>query len=150
MPGLTPPLADRRACAPNEMRRTKGVVGLLRAGPSSSSIAFSSKESEPAVDMLPRRPPKVKGVDWVGDVPDKPRVEIDMRRRWSWAAAVVIGPGKGAVGAPDVLLDRPKMLLKVWVVKEPRRGFADSFGGVVSLLPDIVRCGFVRRLGGMV
>lgn len=34
---------------------------------------------------------------------------------------MVIGPGNGAVGAPDVVLDRPKMLLKVWVVKEPRR-----------------------------
>jgi len=113
VPGLTPPLAERRACAPNDMRRANGVVGLLRAGPSSSSMAFSSKESEPAVDTLPRRPPKVKGVDWVGEVPDKPRVEIDMRRRWSCAAAVVIGPGKGAVGPPDALLDRPKMLLKV-------------------------------------
>ena len=149
MPGLPEPLADRKACPPNDMRRANGVVGLLRAGPSSSSIAFSSKESEPAVETLPRRPPKVKGVDWVGDVPDKPRVEIDMRRRWSCAAAVVIGPGKGAVGAPDELLDRAKMLLKVWVVNEPRRGFADSLGGLLSLLPDIVRCGFVRRLGGL-
>ena len=79
----------------------------------------------------------MKGVDWVGDVPDKPRVEIDMRRRWSWTAAVVMGPGKGAVGAPDVLLDRPKMLVKVWVVKEPRRGFGDSFGEF-SLLADMM------------
>jgi len=149
VPGLPEPLADRKACPPNDMRRANGVVGLLRAGPSSSSIAFSSKESEPAVETLPRRPPKVKGVDWVGDVPDKPRVEIDMRRRWSCAAAVVIGPGKGAVGAPDELLDRAKMLLKVWVVNEPRRGFADSLAGLLSLLPDIVRCGFVRRLGGL-
>ncbi len=119
------------------------MVGVLRAGPSSSSIAFSSKESEPAVDTLPRRPPKVKGVDWVGEVPDKPSVEIDMRRRWSCAAAVVIGPGKGAVGPPDVLLDRPKMLLKVWVVKEPRRGLAGSLGGLLSLGLDIVGWGFV-------
>jgi hypothetical protein len=85
----------------------------------------------------------VKGVDWVGDVPDKPRVEIDMRRRWSWTAAVVIGPGKGAVGAPDVLLDRPKILVKVWVVKEPRRGFGDSFGELFSVLADMMRSGFV-------
>jgi len=34
---------------------------------------------------------------------------------------VVIGPGNGAVGAPAVLLDRAKMELNVWVVKEPRR-----------------------------
>jgi hypothetical protein len=119
-------------------------VGTLRAaGPSSSSIALSSKDSEPAVETLPRRAPNVKGVDWVGDVPDKPRVEIDMRRRWSWTAAVVIGPGKGAVGAPDVLLDRPKMLVKVWVVKEPRRGFGDSFGELFSVLADMMRSGFV-------
>lgn len=103
-------------------------------------------ESEPAVETLPRRPPNVNGVDWVGDVPDKPSVEIDMRRRWSCAAAVVIGPGNGAVGAPDVLLDRPKMLLNVWEVKEPRRGLdADSSGGLLSLLADMVTLGFVRR-----
>lgn len=34
---------------------------------------------------------------------------------------MVIGPGNGAVGAPAVLLDRAKMELNVWVVKEPRR-----------------------------
>jgi hypothetical protein len=69
-----------------------------------------------------------------------------MRRRWSCAAAVVIGPGKGAVGAPDVLLDRPKMLLNVWEVNEPRRGLDEgSLGGLLSLLADIVKLGFVRR-----
>jgi hypothetical protein len=47
---------------------------------------------------------------------------------------VVIGPGKGAVGAPDVLFDRPKMLLKVWVVKEPRRARGEESGEVFSLL----------------
>ncbi len=50
----------------------------------------------------------------------------------------MIGPGKGGVG-PDVLLDRatppPKMLLKVWDVKDPRRAREEgSLGGVVSLL----------------
>jgi hypothetical protein len=119
-------------------------VGALRPGPSSSSIAFSSIESEPAVETLPRRPPNVNGDDCVGDVPDKPSVEIDMRRRWSCAAAVVIGPGNGAVGAPDVLLERPKMLLNVCDVNEPRRGLGEeSLGGLLSLLADIVRVGFV-------
>jgi len=81
-------------------------------------------------------------------VPDKPRVEIDMRRRWSCAAAVVMGPGKGAVGAPDVLLDRPKMLLKVWEVKEPLRVLADeSLGGLLSLGVDIVAVWFRLILG---
>jgi hypothetical protein len=146
VPGLLPPLTVRRACAPNDIRRVKGVVGALRPGPSSSSIAFSSKESEPAVETLPRRPPNVNGDDCVGDVPDKPSVEIDMRRRWSCAAAVVMGPGKGAVGAPEVLLERPKMLLNVWLVKLPRRGLGgESVGGLLSLLVDIVRFRFVCR-----
>lgn len=96
------------------------------------------------METLPRRPPNENGVDWVGDVPDKPRVEMDMRRRWSCAAAVVMGPGKGAVGAPVVLLDRPKMLLNVWEVKEPRRGLAGvSLGGLLSVLEDIVKVEFV-------
>jgi len=116
------------------MRRANGVVGALRPGLSSSSMAFSSIESERSVETLPRRPPNVKGAACVGEVPDKPSVEMDIRRRWSWAAAVVIGPGKGAVGAPDVLFDRPKMLLKVWVVKEPRRGRGEESGEVFSLL----------------
>jgi len=112
------------------MRRAYGVVGWLGPGLSSSSIADSSIELEPAVETLPRRPTGVKGVDREGDVPDKPRVEIDMRRRWSWAAVVVIGP-------PEVLLDRPKMLLKVWVVKEPRRA-RGSEEPKLSLLLDMV------------
>lgn len=53
---------------------------------------------------------------------------------------MVIGPGNGAVGPPEVLLDRPKMLLKVWVVKEPRRlRVAESVGGVVLPLLDIMK-----------
>jgi hypothetical protein len=54
----------------------------------------------------------------------------------------VIGPGNGAVGPPEVLLDRPKMLLKVWVVKEPRRlRVGASLGGVVLPLEDMVDVG---------
>lgn len=136
-PGLPLFVLARRAWAPTDMRRVKDAFEGRRAGPaepagpSSSSIALSSSESERS-ETLPRRPPKEKGVACVGDVPDKPSVEIDKRRRWSWAAAVEIGPGKGAVG-PPVLLDRPKMELKVWVVKEPRR-FWVAEGGVFSLL----------------
>jgi hypothetical protein len=117
------------------MRRAKGVVGALRPGESSSSIALSSMESDRSVETLPRRPPKPKGLDCVGEVPapDRPRVEIDMRRRWSWEAAVVMGRGKGPVGAPDVLLERPNMLLKVCVVKEPRRGRPETSLGLDSL-----------------
>lgn len=96
-------------------------------------------ESEPAVETLPRRALNGKGLFWVGEVPDSPRVEMDMRRRWSCAAAVVMGPGNGAVGPPEVLLDRPKILLKVWVVKEPRLlRVGASVGGVVLPLEDMV------------
>lgn len=120
------------------MRRAKGVVGLLRAGPSSSSMAFSSMESEPAVETLPRRAPNEKGLACVGEVPDRPRVEMDMRRRWSWTAAVVMGPGNGAVGAAEVLLDLPpKILLKVCWVTELRRCRL-SMGGLPRSLLDIV------------
>jgi hypothetical protein len=80
VPGLLPPLTPRRACAPKDIRRAKGVVGALRPGPSSSSMAFSSNDSEPAVEMLPRRALNGNGDVCVGE-PDKPSVEIDMRRR---------------------------------------------------------------------
>jgi hypothetical protein len=107
-------------------------------------MAFSSNDSEPAVEILPRLALNGNGDVCVGE-PDKPSVEIDMRRRWSCAAAVVMGPGNGAVGVPVVLLGRPKMLLNAWVVKEPRRFLAASLGGVVEvlspLLEDIVQGG---------
>lgn len=93
-------------------------------------------ESERSVETLPRRGPKEKGAACVGDAPDKPSVEIDIRRRWSCTAAVVTGPalGNGAVGLPAMLFDRPKMLLKVWVVKEPRRARVAGSVGMLSLL----------------
>lgn len=40
----------------------------------------------------------------------------------------------GAVGPPEVLLERPKMLLKVCVVKDPRRLRAAGSEGLLSLL----------------
>lgn len=83
-PGLLP-VGTRRfrmAWAPKLMRRVKGVVGTAWAeAGSSSSMAFSSIESE-LVEMLLRR--RLKGVlTLVGDVPDSPMVEIERRRRWS-------------------------------------------------------------------
>jgi hypothetical protein len=55
-PGLVPPRADRSAWAPKDIRRVNGVVGIERALTSlSSSMADSSKESEPVVEMLERR-----------------------------------------------------------------------------------------------
>lgn len=65
--------------APKLMRRTKGVLGAV-LGPkdmSSSSMAFSSMESE-LVDMLPRR---TNDAVFVGEVPDKPMVVTERRRR---------------------------------------------------------------------
>lgn len=58
--------------------------------------------------------------------------------------------GKGAVGPPEVLLERVKRLLKVWEVTEPRRGrLRLSLGGELSLLlEDMMRdegCSFVGR-----
>jgi hypothetical protein len=68
---------------PKLIRRTKGVVGAVLADPknaSSSSMAFSSIESElfELVDMLPRR---MKEELLVGEVPERPRVVTERRRR---------------------------------------------------------------------
>jgi hypothetical protein len=81
VPGLPLGCPRRSAWAPNDIRRVKGVAGLLREGPSSSSMAFSSIESEPAVETLPRR--ALRGKVVVGEAPDRPRVDMDMRLRWS-------------------------------------------------------------------
>lgn len=135
MPGLVPfGCARRIACAPKDMRRAKGVLGVLRAGPSSSSMALSSMESEPAVETLPRLALKGNGEVWLlGEAPERPSVEMDMRRRWSWAP-VLMALGKGAVGAPVTLLDlAPKMEVKVCWVKEPRRFRAWPSAGELSL-----------------
>jgi hypothetical protein len=68
------------------------VVGWLRAGPSSSSTAFSSIESEPAVEMLARRARgKGNAVVWIGEEPERPMEEMDTRR--PAATLVLIGPG---------------------------------------------------------
>lgn len=79
-PGLLPPgRYPLMAEAPKLMRRTNGVFGAVLAAPgmSSSSIAFSSIESE-LVDMLPRRMLNDGGL--VGDVPERPMVVTDNRR----------------------------------------------------------------------
>ncbi len=101
------------------MRRVKGVVGTVRApGPdSSSSMAFSSMESELFVDMLDRRIPNVVGL--VGDVPDKPIVVTDSRRCGLFMA-VETGPGKVAVPV-EVELLRWKRFVNAAEVTELRR-----------------------------
>lgn len=64
---------------PKLIRRTNGVVGAVLEYMSSSSMALSSIESEllEFVDMLPRRMKEV----FVGEVPDRPSVVTERRRR---------------------------------------------------------------------
>lgn len=81
------------------MRRTNGVVGAvlaLPAGTSSSSMAFSSMESE-LVERLPRRMPKAAGL--VGEIPERPIVVTDKRRLWASAAEA------GGNGGPPELAE---------------------------------------------
>lgn len=106
--------------APKLMRLVKGVVGAVLAAPnmSSSSMAFSSIDSElfELVDMLPLRTLKVGGLE--GEVPDRPRVVTESRRR-----PVSIGP-VGCPGKPLPLgteLPRWKRLVRAAWVMEPRR-----------------------------
>ena len=93
-----PPLTSRSAFAPKLIRRAKGVVGELLAGASPSSMALSSApgDAEAVLEQLSWRPRRLpKGEVWVGE-PERPRVEMDMRRRWwAWAlaAAAAMGPG---------------------------------------------------------
>ncbi len=120
--GLVPPprARPRMACPPKLMRRVKGVVGAVRAleVASSSSMAFSSMESELLVEMLPLRRPKDAAA--VGEVPDRPSVEMERRRRWSFMAADVMGPAKTGFTA-DVELLRGKRFANVADVTELRR-----------------------------
>lgn len=89
-----PVLTSRRARAPKLMRLAKGVVGWLgreEEGESVSSKGLSSTDAEVAVETLSDRL-RLKA-DCCGGEPDMPRVLSDRRRRWAWAAAVVMGPG---------------------------------------------------------
>jgi hypothetical protein len=80
----------------------------------------------------------------MGEVPERPIAAIDMRRLG--AAAVLTGPGCGATAGgvpevPDVLLLRPKSAVKVFEVKDPRRGLVDVSGGELfssDILCDVV------------
>lgn len=83
--------------APKLMWRVYGVVGAVRADViSSSSIALSSIVSELLVDRLPRRM-LLNCEELVGDVPDRPSVVMERRRRWSFMAEEAIEPGKTGV-----------------------------------------------------
>lgn len=77
--------------------------------------------SELEVEMLVRRAVVKKGAAWDGEVPERPRVVMDMRLLPD--AAVEIGVGSD--GVPAVALGtlgvRAKMLPRVLVI-EPRRG----------------------------
>ena len=106
---------SRKALAPKLMRRANAVLGVVAgaeasASPSSMTLSSSAVEPEPALEALSRRAGAVpKGEVCVGDDPERPRVVMDMRRRfWALTAAVAMDPGKGGVPllAPG---DRPKM-----------------------------------------
>lgn len=111
--GLPPPgrMLRMAAWAPTLMRRANGVVGVRVK--SSSSTAFSS---DVLVDMLARlMKPAELGV---GDVPGTPAVDTDSLRRWSFKAAVVMGPGKPVPCETELPRN---MLVKAAEVTEPRR-----------------------------
>lgn len=137
------------------MRRASGEVGAV-TGESPSSTALSSNVDEaepvPALETLSRREaPAAKGDVWVGE-PDRPRVEMDMRRPVCvLAAAEAIGPGKAEV--PVALVgERPKMLVKGCPgEKEARRSRDVAMAGVdgVMLSPDMMTWTGVL-VGGMV
>jgi phage gp16-like protein len=93
---------------------------------SSSSIAFSSIESE-FVDRLPRR----RMAEVLGEVPERPSVVTESLRRWSLAAEEASGVEKGAAVGCETELFR-KRLVKALEVIEPRRCRAMSFALVVG------------------
>jgi hypothetical protein len=119
-------------------------VGTLREVSSSSSIALSLIELEPAVETLPRRAPNGKAVVCTGDVPDRPRAaETDIRRPVV-APVVEIALGKGEVGVvPSAMLLGlpPKIDEKVCCVKDPRRFRIAPSVGLLSWLDIMVAFG---------
>ena len=79
-PGLPLGRMLRMLAGPKLIRRTNGVLGAVLEYMSSSSIALSSMESElfELVDTLPRR---TKEDVFVGELPERPRVVTERRRR---------------------------------------------------------------------
>lgn len=130
VPGLMDPRAPRMAwAAPRLMRRVKGETGMARGPLSSSSMAFSSIESE-FVERLARRR-SADGV--VGEVPDKPMVVTESLRRCSFMVTDAMGVGKAVAGAwaTELFLKRVE---KAPEEREPRRCWrAISFGLVFEL-----------------
>lgn len=125
------------AWAPKLMRRVYGVVGAVRADArSSSSTAFSSIRSELLVEILPLRMP-LNGAPFVGDVPDRPSVVMERRRRGSPMEEAFMGPGNAGVPveAEPLRWNRP---VKAPEVTEPRRWRGMS-EGLLELSPDIVK-----------
>lgn len=80
-----PARTSRNALAPKLMRRANGDDGAV-TGESPSSIALSSSVvvvvPVPMLEMLSRRDlaEGAKGEVWVGEQPERPSVEMDMRR----------------------------------------------------------------------
>lgn len=106
------PRTSRSACAPKDIRRARGDgVGSDADGGGSSPVSSLPTLEE----RLPSLAARVVNEGCVGDVPDRPSVVIDKRRRWldcALAAAVAIGLGNGGLAAggyADVGLTAPPL-----------------------------------------
>lgn len=121
------------------------MAGTLELGASPSSKGLSSTEPEFALEMLSvRGRPGVKGEVWLGE-PERPIVVRERRRRWAWAAASVMGPGKvdGGLALPAVAWERPKRSTN-WPAKDDRRRpLATGGEGGEVLSADIFALSFV-------
>jgi hypothetical protein len=135
MGGLIEPLAPGRVAegGPKLIRLVKGPTGGAVRGASSSSMAFSSTESE-LVERLARRS-RAEGA--VGDVPvpDRPRVVTESLRRGSVAAAAIRGVGKGTAPGCGSGLVRKKLVKALEAVMEPRRWRFMSADGEIAGIP---------------
>lgn len=73
---------SRKARAPKLIRRANGVVGAVTEPTASpSSMTDSSVAAEPPLEMEPLRGDVPKGEVCGGELPERPSVLMDMRRR---------------------------------------------------------------------
>lgn len=137
IPGLPPLRTGRMVEPPKLIRRTKGVLGTVLEFPkSSSSIAFSSIESElfELVERLPRR--MLKGWALEGEVPERPSVVTERRRR---LPSIETWPGKPEPLGTELPLWK-RLVRAAWEM-EPRRFARAYISGLLELVlsVDIVK-----------
>ena len=123
------------AWAPKLRWRVYGVFGMVLAE-SSSSTAFSSMDSEFVVEILPRRRPNGELAD-CGEVPERPKVVTERRRRWSRAAAAAAESLAGTLPV-EVELLRWKRFDNAAEVTEPRRPAAPLGGELFEPSLDMI------------